>query len=210
LTNVHQLDFVIVNGAFIWWELHATFPILFCRSFEEVLCLLDQEDLAASRRNLQRPDAPFTKVPWRGTQPAISSLAPDWAPQNMAVTVVTQKHRQVHSNRSWRGGWWPTPAISWLCSPKDIIFMTWDVNKTELNSTGAVVASIHGWSFLPLVDEMQDEIELQIRGRRVSTGAHSSTDLDQYKNQRMQQHLVHQTNTACVLEINTDSFFSAT
>jgi hypothetical protein len=135
LTNVHQLDFVIVNGAFIWWELHGTFPILFCRSFEVVLCLLDQEDLAASRRNLQGPDAPFTKVPWRGTQPAISSLAPDWAPQNMAVTVVTQTHRQVHSNRSWRGGsWWPTPAISWLWSPKDIIFMTWDVNKTELNS----------------------------------------------------------------------------
>jgi len=58
---------------------------------------------------------------------------------------------------------------------------------------------------------MQDEIELQIiRGRRVSTGAHFSTDLDQYKNQRMQQHLVHQTNTACLLEINTESFFSAT
>jgi hypothetical protein len=72
------------------------------------------------------------------------------------------------------------------------------------------LSSIHGWSFLPLVDEMQDEIELQIRGRRVSTGAHSSTDLDQYKNQRMQQHLVHQTNTACFLEINKDSFFSAT
>jgi hypothetical protein len=103
LTNVHQLDFVIVNGAFIWWELHGTFPILFCRSFEVVLRLLDQEDLAASRRNLQRPDAPFTKVPWRGTQPAISSLAPDWVPKNMAVTVVTQKHRQVHSNRCWGG-----------------------------------------------------------------------------------------------------------
>ncbi len=40
---------------------------------------------------------------WRGTQPAISSLAPDWVPKNMAVIVVTQKHRQVHSNRSWRG-----------------------------------------------------------------------------------------------------------
>jgi hypothetical protein len=104
LTNVHQLDFVIVNGAFIWWELHGTFPILFCRSFEVVLCLLDQKDLAASRGNLQHPDAPFIKVPWRGTQPAISSLAPDWVSKNMAVTVVTQAHRQVHSNWSRRGG----------------------------------------------------------------------------------------------------------
>jgi hypothetical protein len=40
---------------------------------------------------------------WRGTQPVISSLAPDWVPKNMAVIVVTQKHRQVPSNRSWRG-----------------------------------------------------------------------------------------------------------
>jgi hypothetical protein len=59
-------------------------------------------------------------------------------------------------------------------------------------------------------DEMQDEIELQIWGRRVSTGAHFSTDLDQYKNQTMLQQLVHQTNTASLLEINTDSFFLAT
>jgi hypothetical protein len=88
--------------------------------------------------------------------------------------------------------------------------MTWDSNKTQLNSTGAVVASIHGWSFLPLVDEIQDEIELQLRARRVSTGAHLSTDLDQYKNQTMHQQLVHQTNTVFFLEINTDSFFSAT
>jgi hypothetical protein len=88
--------------------------------------------------------------------------------------------------------------------------MTWDGNKTQLNSTGAVVASIHGWIFLPLVDEIQDEIELQLQARRVSTGAHFSTDLDQYKNQTMHQQLVHQTNTVCLLEINTDSFFSAT
>jgi hypothetical protein len=88
--------------------------------------------------------------------------------------------------------------------------MTWNGNKTELNSTGAVVASIHGWSFFPLVDEIQDEIELQLRARRVSTGAHFSTDLDQYKNQTMHQQLVHQTYTACLLEINTNSFFSDT
>jgi hypothetical protein len=131
LTNIHHLDFVIVNSAFIWWELHGTFPILFGRPFEVVLCLLDQEVLAASRGNLQCPDVPFIKVPWRGTQPAISSLAPHWVPKNMAVIVVTQKHRPVHSNRSWRRDWWPTPAISWLWSPKEIF--SWDEMVTKLS-----------------------------------------------------------------------------
>jgi hypothetical protein len=43
-----------------------------------------------------------------------------------------------------------------------------------------------------------------------STGTHFSTDLDQYKNQTMHQQLVHQNITTCLLEIHTDSLFSAT
>ncbi len=52
-------------------------------------------------------------------------------------------------------------------SPKEMIFVAWDDENTELNSTCAAVAPIHGCIFLRIVNEMQDEIELQLRGQRI-------------------------------------------